>query len=261
MSAKTKSDSPSLESLIESEDIGIEILHPGGLEITRELAELCHIGKDSLVLDVASGTGETACFLVENFGCRVVGIDYSDYMVERAVKKAKERGLDIELDIEFRKGDAHNLPFPDNTFDAVISECTTCLLDKERAIEEMVRVAKPGGYVGIHDVCWKENTPEGVRRKLAEIEGEKPETLDGWRKLFEEAGLVDVVIIDRSHLIQEWSKELKRKIGFVGQIRIFLKVIRNWGFEGYRSVREVERMFQSPYIGYGIIVGKKPIKL
>ena len=46
-------------------------------------------------------------------------------------------------------GNAHNLPFDMDSFDVVISECTTCILDKERAIAEMVRVTKPGGYVGI----------------------------------------------------------------------------------------------------------------
>ena len=109
---------PSLENLIESEYVGLEILHPGGVEITRELAELCYIGKDMKVLDVASGTGESAFYLVQNFGCRIVGIDISDYMIERARRKAIEKGVIIE----FKKGDAHDLPFIDNTFDAVISE-------------------------------------------------------------------------------------------------------------------------------------------
>jgi ubiquinone/menaquinone biosynthesis C-methylase UbiE len=175
---------PSLENLIESVDLKLEVLHPGGLEITKELAELCHVSKDTKVLDVSSGTGESACFLAEQFGCEVTGVDVSDYMVEKSRRKSKERGLNIA----FKRGDAHNLPFEDNTFDAVISECTTCLLDKERAISEMVRVARSGGFVGIHDVCWKDDTPEHVKQELAELEGERPETLDGWKRLFEQAG-------------------------------------------------------------------------
>ena len=156
---------PSLENLVESEDLGFEILHPGGLEITRELATLCHIEKDSKILDVAAGTGESACYLQENFGSQVIGIDASDHMVERARNKRAERALSVE----FQRGDAHSLPFEDNTFDAVISECTTCILDKDRAIREMVRVARPGGYVGIHDLCWKEGTSEHLKQRLAEL--------------------------------------------------------------------------------------------
>lgn len=60
-------------------------------------------------------------------------------------------------------------------FDAVISESTTCILDNDRAIREMGRVVKPGGYVGIHDLCWKEGPSEYLKRRLAELEGERPE--------------------------------------------------------------------------------------
>jgi len=244
---------PSLENLIESVNLKLEVLHPGGFEITRELAELCHIGKGTKVLDVSSGTGESACFLVEQFGCEVTGVDVSEYMVERARRKAEARGLPVE----FKQGNAHNLPFGDNKFDAVISECTTCLLEKERAISEMVRVAKPGGYVGIHDVCWKDDTPEQMKQKLAEIEGERPETLDGWKRLFEQAGLKDVVTIDKSYLIPDWEKSIRKELGLVGELKIFIKVFKKWGISGFKSVRASEQIFKSPHVGYGIIVGRK----
>ena len=94
---------PSLENLVESEDLGLELLHPGGLDTTKELARLCRIGKDTSVLDVASGTGESACYLSASLGARVVGIDLSDYMIERAKKKTELRNLEIE----FEKADAH----------------------------------------------------------------------------------------------------------------------------------------------------------
>jgi arsenite methyltransferase len=245
---------PSLENLVESEDLGFEILHPGGLEITRELATLCHIEKDSKILDVAAGTGESACYLQENFGSQVVGIDASDHMVERARKKRAERALSVE----FQKGDAHSLPFEDNTFDAVISECTTCILDKDRAIREMVRVAKPGGYVGIHDLCWKEGTSEHLKQRLAELEGEKPETLDRWKRLFEKAGLEDVRAVDKSFLISAWTKSVRRELGLVRQVNAFLKTVQNWGFKGVRRILETTRIFQKEHTGYGLVVGRKP---
>jgi arsenite methyltransferase len=244
---------PSLESLIESEDLGLEVLHPGGLEITRELAEFCHIGKETFVLDVASGTGESACYLAEQFGARVVGVDISDSMIARAEKKARQR----RLAVEFKKGDAQKLPFGDNTFDAAISECTTCILDKERAIKEMVRVVKPGGYVGIHDVCWKEDTPEQMKGRLAELEGERPETLDGWKALFEKMGLVGVLTSNKSSLMPAWMKEFSARLGFSGQLKTILKIARKWGLRGLLNARETESIFRSAYTGYGIIVGKK----
>jgi ubiquinone/menaquinone biosynthesis C-methylase UbiE len=251
----TKNDTrPSLEALIESEDLGLEILHPGGLEVTKELAELCHIGRGTIVLDVASGTGESACYLVQNLGCQVTGVDISDQLIKRAIRKAIERGLIIE----FKKGDAHNLPFDDNTFDAVISECTTSLLDKEKAIREMVRVAKPDGYVGIHDIYWKEGTPEHLKQRLEEIEGERPETLKGWKNMFMKAGLGDVTTVDKSYLIRDWEKNIRKKIGILAELKIFLRTIKKWGFSGFRNILESMKIFQSQHMGYCIIVGRKP---
>jgi len=247
---------PSLESLVEGEDLGFEILHPGGLEITQELADLCSIKKGTSVLDVASGTGESACYLAEKIGARVFGIDGSELMIKRAREKAKQRNLPIE----FRQGDAHQLPFEDDIFDAAISECTMCLLDKEKAIREMVRVVKPNGYVGFHDICWKSDTPEHTKKRLAEIESERPETLEGWKALCEKVGLIDVQMIDRSSLIPIWMKETTKNLSLANIAKIIVKVFRMWGISGLMDVWESERIFQSRYIGYGIIVGRKSIK-
>lgn len=245
---------PSLEQLLESGLLQAEVLHPGGLEITRELAELCHVRPDYRVLDVACGSGEAACFLAESFRCHVVGVDASEFMIDRARQKAQDR----DLPVEFREGDAHALPFEDDAFDAVISECTTCVLEKQRAIGEMVRVTKPGRRVGIHDLCWMPDAPDDLKQRLAELEGERPETLDGWKRLFEEAGMTGVVTGDRSGLIATWTKDVKRQLGLTGQLRIYWTVLRRWGFGGLRRIKQSERIFRSEQLGYGLIVGMKP---
>jgi arsenite methyltransferase len=243
----------SLEALIEAEDVGLEILHPGGLQITRELAELCRVGNSSTVLDVASGTGESACYLAEHFGCEVTGVDSSSFMLEKARAKADSR-----MRVEFRQGDAHQLPFDADTFDAVISECTTCILNKEVALGEMMRVAKPGGYVGIHDLCWKEETPETMKRRLAELENERPETLHDWKILFERIGLQEVVAIDKSVLIPIWGKEIRRRLGLAAEARMAFKILRRSGLGGLMRIASSARIFQSRHTGYGLIVGRKP---
>lgn len=253
MPAKTH-DIPSLENLVEGEDLGLQVLHPGGLEITRELAELCHVGKDTRLLDVASGTGESACFLASELGCDAVGVDASESMVERATLKAAHSGVRAT----FQRGDAEELPFANGTFDAVISECTTCILDKARAIAEMARVARPGGYVGIHDICWRDDTPDELKRQLAELEGERPETLSGWMELFRRSGLVEVRGVDESRVIPQWTREVRSSLGVLGQVKLVVKVLRRWGIRGYRNIAESERVFSSPHTGYGIVVGRKP---
>jgi SAM-dependent methyltransferase len=248
---------PSLENLIGSQDLGLEILHPGELEITKELAELCHVGRNSKVLDVASGTGHSACYLAESFSCHVIGIDASDYMIEKARRKGKEKNLTVE----FKKADAHDLPFTDNTFDVVISECTTCVLEKKLAIAEMMRVVRHGGYVGIHDICWKEDTPEKMKQNLDKIEGEQPETIEGWKDLFEKAGLIDVKTVDKSYLFPKWIINIKHKLGVKGRFKIILKILRTSGINGCLKIRKSEQIFHSKYIGYGIIIGRKPVSI
>jgi SAM-dependent methyltransferase len=243
----------SLEALIESESLKVESLHPGGLELTEELAELCGVRRGSDVLELACGTGESACFLAERRGARVVGLDGSPRMIRRAEQKAQGRGLEVK----FRQADAHHLPFPDAAFDVAICECTLCILDKEQVIREMVRVVRPGGCVGMHDLWWREDTPNDLKRTLAEIEGERPETLEGWRRLFAQAGLAEIRAVDKSSLIQRWMKESRQQMGLIGQLLLAWKIIRRWGIRGLRRILRSERVLSNKQLGYGIVVGTR----
>ncbi|QOJ36037.1 MAG: methyltransferase domain-containing protein [Nitrospira sp.] len=99
------------------------------------------------VLDLGSGTGYPALLAGEVVGPEgsLVGIDLADSMLEVARRKAKERGL---THVTFRTGDVTALPFEGGSFDAVISRfCLMFLPEIPKAIAEIVRVLKPGGYV------------------------------------------------------------------------------------------------------------------
>lgn len=253
MSANTEGRA-SLENLLESEDLGLDVLHPGGLDITRELAERCAVSAGTSVLDVGCGSGESVRLIADEFGARVMGLDRSAYLLERAGEKTGE----TRPDVEFRQGDAHHLPFGDAQFDCVISECTVCLLDKVAALREMVRVLKPGGCVAIHDVCWKPDTPAMLKARLAALEGEKPATLDGWKMLFAKAGLTSVEAVDKSALPSQWVGQVRRQLGLRGVFRIYRRILRRWGWRGLRAVRESERIFTDRHTGYAIIIGRKP---
>lgn len=254
MNEESPQEEASLEALVENGMLALDSLHPGGLALTAELATLCGIDDGKHVLDVASGTGETACFLAEALGARVTGVDYAEEMVERARRKAGERGLDIE----FRQADAIRLPFDDEAFDAVICECTLCFLDKPAALGEMKRLVRSGGKVGMHDLCWREDVPERVRGALARIEGERPETLDGWQRLFRDAGLVEVEAVDKYDVKSQWMKDSRRALGLVGQVGLGVGVIRRWGLRGLWRVLRSQQVFSSRFLGYGIVVGTKP---
>jgi SAM-dependent methyltransferase len=246
-------DRPSLEALIEAEDLGLEILHPGGLTITRELARATGIVTGTRLLEVAAGTGETARLLAAEFGAQVTATDLSPRMIRRMRDKFPARDSEVQI----AWADAHHLPFRNNTFDVALSECAVCHFDKLRALREMARVVHTGGRVGIHDLCWKDGAPEALRQRLAELEEERPETLGGWQRAFEAAGLADVQVFDRSDVMAAWTRDTRRAMGLSGYLHAVKTALQRWGIAGLQKVFQSERIFASSHLGYVIVVGVK----
>ena len=116
---------PTIEDAIEIS--GIEILHPGGYELTRRTAELCELRAGLNVLDVSSGRGTQAIFYALTFGVNVTGLDNSEEMIKTATKRAGENGISDK--VKFVLGDSQKLPFADNTIDVVINECAVGIHD------------------------------------------------------------------------------------------------------------------------------------
>ena len=244
----------SLEQLIENQDVGLEELHPGGLALSTEFARQCGIVEGARFLEIAPGTGETACLLAADFGARLTCLDISWQLLLRTRNKARERGLRME----WVRGDAHALPFRDAHFDGVVSESALCNLDKLRALREMQRVTRPGGVVGTNDLCWRPDAPASLKQRLKELEGLEPETLEGWRALFEDAGLSAVQVYDRSHVVSAWMRNTRARMGWSGYLRVAASILRKWGLAGLRSALASERIFSSPDLGYAIVIGRKP---
>jgi SAM-dependent methyltransferase len=97
------------------------------------------------VLDLATGTGWTSR-LVAARGARVIGADIAGDLIAAARERAQMEGLNIE----YRLGDAENLPFPDGEFDAVVSTCGIMFASRpEAAAAEIGRVTRKGGRVAL----------------------------------------------------------------------------------------------------------------
>jgi len=97
------------------------------------------------VLDIACGSGNAALVAARR-NADVFGIDYVPALVARARERARAEGTTVD----FREGDAQSLPFPDGTFDVVLSVFGVMFApDQARAAGELLRVARPGGRIGI----------------------------------------------------------------------------------------------------------------
>jgi ubiquinone/menaquinone biosynthesis methyltransferases len=97
------------------------------------------------VLDAACGTGDLALADLRAGAARVVGVDFSEQMLERAARKSSA--------IEWVQGDLCKLPFADGSFQAVtIGFGLRNVADKEDALRELRRVLAPGGRLGILEI-------------------------------------------------------------------------------------------------------------
>lgn len=102
------------------------------------------------VLDVGCGVGGPARQIATFSGCNVVGLNNNGYQIERATNYAKMEGLD-KL-VSFVKGDFMDIPFPENTFDAVYAmEATVHAPTLQGVYEQIFRVLKPGGTFGVYE--------------------------------------------------------------------------------------------------------------
>jgi arsenite methyltransferase len=125
--------------------------HPGGLTLTRHLADQLELSPGSTVLDIASGLGTTAMLLAGEFGVRVEGLELSAANVALAGGAVDSAGLADR--VRFTVGDAERLPHPDARYDAVVIECALCTFpDKRAAASEIARVLRTGGRLGLTDV-------------------------------------------------------------------------------------------------------------
>ena len=120
--------------------------------VAEQLADAADLRAGSTVLDVATGSGNAA-IAAARLGCRVTGVDYVPSLLERG----RERAVAERVAIDFRDGDAEEIPFPDESFDATLSVFGSMFApDQPRAAGELVRVTRPGGTIGL--VSW---TPDG----------------------------------------------------------------------------------------------------
>lgn len=243
-------------------DVGMT-KHIGSTKATDELLELCHITDQSIVLDIGCGVGFTSSYIAEKYGIRVVGVDIRPHMVERARQYAKDAQLDSFVSYEV--ADAQDLPLSDNVYDIVICESVLAFIpDQKKALQEWIRVAKPGAYVGFTESVWITPPPEDARAKMNDVTGAGigVQSSEKWETLIRESGLQNVACHHYPLNIMEDARGQIKQVRLSRLLKAWAKVAKLMFTQAkYRKFAgQANKIPKSlmKHIGYGIYVGQVP---
>ena len=205
--------------------------------VSASLTRLANLQASDSVLDVACGFGNTA-ITARMLGAKVTGIDITPKLLTLAKEEEKIAGIS---GIEWKEGDAENLPYEDESFDVVLSTFGHIFApNQELAGKEMIRVLKKGGRLGF--TSWP---PELAVGKLSEVVSKynplphneaffpynwgAPEKitqlLPGTIDIFFERGTIDVPILSPNHY---WQDTIT-KAGLMIQVINTLKKQQDYG--------------------------------
>ena len=186
-----------------------------------------------------------------------LGVDLGDVQVAKATARAATAG--VANRVRFRTGDAEQLPLPDASFDAAISECAFCTFpDKPTAVAEIARVLRPGGRLGLTDV-WV--NPDALDPDLASLAGRiaciaDARPIDDTLALLEVAGL-------RAELVERHDDALAATVDVVRNrlraLRLLdLPVLRSFNLRrGVDIARRVQDVIERGDAGYFLLVATK----
>ena len=125
--------------------------------------QFAKIKKGDVVIDLGSGAGNDAFIARNETGetGKVIGIDFTPAMIERARQNNEVRGFN---NVEFRQGDIEKIPVTANTADVIVSNCVLNLVpNKDGVIKDIYRVLKPGGHFSISDIVLEGQLPKQIQ--------------------------------------------------------------------------------------------------
>jgi len=168
---------------------GIGSAHPGGFSLTQTIFEKEKIQPTQHVLDIGCGTGQTAAFLAENFGCEVTAIDIHPIMIE----KAKKRFANEELDINVILGDVQSMKFADHSFDFILSESVISFTNIQKTLREVAKVLKEDGCMIMIEMTAEKILSDNIKAKITDLYGiDEVLTEKEWISCLKQAGFTKI---------------------------------------------------------------------
>ncbi|MEU2610959.1 methyltransferase domain-containing protein [Micromonospora sp. NPDC007271] len=235
--------------------------HPGGLALTRRLADRLDLRAGEIVLDVASGRGTTGLALAAEYAVDVTGVDLSGANVARATDVAQADGLADR--VRFEIGDAERLPVNAQSIDAVVCECALCTFpDKPTAAGELARVLRPGGRIGITDVTvTSERLPPeltGLGAWIACIADARP--LDEYAALLHDAGLTVIHTERHDDAMVAMIDQIEARLTLVRMTARAPAEALGMDFDRAPAVLAAARAAVADHVlGYALLIAVKPV--
>jgi ubiquinone/menaquinone biosynthesis C-methylase UbiE len=174
----------------------------GAMKVKKNLIAVSEIKAGHRVLDIGCGTGKLLEMIKKNEpNAKLVGLDGDP----KILKIAKEKTNKMNLEIQFDRGMAYELPYPDNSFDRVLSSLVFHHLNrtnKQRTFREILRVLRPDGLMMIADLGPAQNNFTRLLTKFAMKKGFVSDNFEGLLTVFaKDAGFIDVKNIDHCNKI------------------------------------------------------------
>lgn len=240
------------------------------IDLIDEVLKWADVGKDGKIpkkaVDVGCGIGGSSRHIARKYGCTANGITLSPYQAGRGNELTKEQGLDHLA--KFQVADALDMPFEDETFDLIWSlESGEHMPDKEQFVNELFRVATPGGRIIIVTWCHRDLEPNETSlskkevKLLAKINRAyylpKWCSVDDYVKLLETNGATDIRREDWSYIIAPfWKAVIKSSLN----VRSIVGLLKS-GFSTQRGAYAMFLMlrgFNKGLIKFGLITCTKP---
>ena len=220
-----------IEAAPEGANLGLGCGNPTAIDSLRP---------GEVVVDLGSGAGFDAFLAARQVGPtgRVIGVDMTDAMLEKARENARKAGY---VNVEFRKGYIEQLPLEDGSVDVILSNCVINLSpEKDRVYRDAYRVLRPGGRLMVSDVVLERQLPAEILRSVeayigcvagASVRGEYMQAIDkaGFREVRIEGetpfgeliSLDDPLVRDAMESVGLTTDQVKDLLEAVTSVRIF----------------------------------------